>query len=377
MGSCHLERRLGNHPVLRTASNAIGYCQNAVGYLTSSHLATKLTSVLISTVKRQMKLMNWFLPALLLLVSASQSPAAAAAAKAAKSTATAPANKSARSKAIARDPWLGAIVVDAATGRVLYEDQADTKGYPASVLKLMDLLIILEKVEQNQLSLQDQVPVSAKASHIGGSRVWLAEKESFTVNEMLYALMIQSANDAAVALAEKVSGSTDAFLDLMNQRAKQLGMNNTVFHSVHGLPPGKGQEHDVTTARDLSILCREVLKHPDALRYTSTRERPFRPNVTGKTVIMRSHNHLLGHLEGCDGLKTGYITASGYSIAVTAARHGQRVIVIVFDSTTLKVRDAKAAELVAKGFAALSAAAPATAPPVSQPAAAPVAGPKK
>ena len=154
-------------------------------------------------------------------------------------------------------------------------------------------------------------------------------------------------------------------------------MNSTLFHSVHGLPPGKGQEHDVTTARDLSILCREVLKHPDTLRYTSTRERPFRPNVAGKTVIMRTHNHLLGHMDGCDGLKTGYITASGFSIAVTAARQSQRVIAIVFDSTTLKVRDAKAAELLAKGFAALSAAAPGSAPPVSHPAAAPVARRKK
>jgi D-alanyl-D-alanine carboxypeptidase (penicillin-binding protein 5/6) len=298
--------------------------------------------------------MNWLLPALLLLLAAGQPTAEAAAAKTAKSTAAPPANKSARSNSVARDPWLGAIVLDAATGKVLFEDHADAKGYPASVLKLMDLLIILEKIEQKQLSLQDQVLVSAKASHIGGSRVWLKEKESFTVDEMLYALMIQSANDAAVALAEKVAGSTDGFLELMNRRAKELGMNSTVFHSVHGLPPGKGQEHDVTTARDLSILCREVLKHTDTLRYTSTRERPFRPNVAGKTVIMRSHNHLLGHLEGCDGFKTGYITASGFSIAVTATRNGQRVIVIVFDSTTLKVRDAKAAELVAKGFAALS-----------------------
>jgi D-alanyl-D-alanine carboxypeptidase (penicillin-binding protein 5/6) len=302
------------------------------------------------------KQMNLFLSVLLLLFAAAQPRAEAAAAKTVKSTAAPPANKSARSRSIARNPWLGAIVLDAATGKVLYEDQADAKGYPASVLKLMDLLIILEKIEQKQLSLQDQVPVSAKASRTGGSQVWLAENESFTVDEMLYALMIQSANDAAVALAEKVAGSTDGFLELMNRRAKELGMRNTVFHSVHGLPPGKGQEHDVTTARDLSILCRELLKHPDTLRYTSTRERPFRPNVAGKTIIMRTHNHLLGHVEGCDGFKTGYITAAGYSIAVTAARQGHRVIAIVLDSTTLKVRDAKAAELLAKGFAARPAA---------------------
>jgi serine-type D-Ala-D-Ala carboxypeptidase (penicillin-binding protein 5/6) len=284
-------------------------------------------------------------------------PQAQAAAKSAKSSASANAKtaKPAGKKSIARDPWLGAIVVDAASGKVLFEDQADAKGYPASVLKLMDLLIILEKIEQKQLSLQDQVPVSANSAKTGGSQVWLAEKESFTVDEMLYALMVQSANDAAVALAEKVGGTTDGFAELMNRKAKELGMSSTVFHSVHGLPPGPGQGHDVTTARDLSLLCRELLKHSDTLRYTSTREHPFRPNVAGKTVQMRTHNHLLGHVEGCDGLKTGYITQSGYSIAVTAARHGQRVIVVVLDSISLKVRDAKAAELVAKGFAAMPA----------------------
>ena len=322
-----------------------------------------------------MKPLNTFTLGLLLVLCAGQ-PMAEAAASTAKSTASSTA-KSASRKTIARDPWLGAIVVDATTGKVLYEDQADAKGYPASVLKLMDLLIILEKIEQKQLSFQDQVPVSAKASHTGGSRVWLAEKESFTVDEMLYALMVQSANDAAVALAEKVAGSTDGFIELMNRRAKELGMANTVFHSVHGLPPGKGQEHDVTTARDLSLLCRELLKHPDTLRYTSTREHPFRPNVAGKTIQMRTHNHLLAHVEGCDGFKTGYIAPSGYSIAVTAARHGQRVIVVVLDSISLKVRDAKAAELVAKGFAALPAVGQATASPASQATAGLAKGPRK
>src|SRR5579859_7506875 len=170
---------------------------------------------------------------------------------------------------------------------------------------------------------------------------------------MLYALMVQSANDAAVALAEKVAGSTDAFVELMNQKAKELGMNNTVFHSVHGLPPSPGQEHDVTTARDFSILCRQVVKHPEALKYTSTRERPFRQNVENRMVMLRTHNHLLGHVEGCDGLKTGYFAAAGYSIAVTATRQGQRVIVVVLDSPDLKTRDSHAAELVAKGFALL------------------------
>jgi D-alanyl-D-alanine carboxypeptidase (penicillin-binding protein 5/6) len=163
----------------------------------------------------------------------------------------------------------------------------------------------------------------------------------------------------------------------MNQKARQLGMNNTVFHSVHGLPPGKGQEHDVTTARDFAILAQELLKHPDALRYTSTRERPFRPNAGTKTVIMRTHNHLLAQVEGCDGLKTGYITQAGYSIAVTAAQKGQRVIVVVLDSIDLKTRDSKAKELVAKGFAALPAATVPAAMPAAAPAVKTAAAPAK
>jgi len=256
---------------------------------------------------------------------------------------------------LARNPYLGAIVVEAATGRVLFEDQADVRGYPASMQKLMDLLIILEKIEHGQLNLQDQVPVSAKAAKTGGSQVWLAEKESFSVDELLYALMVQSANDAAVALTEKVAGSTDAFVELMNQKAKELGMNATVFHSVHGLPPAPGQEHDVTTARDFSLLCREVVKHPEALKYTSTREHPFRQNNPSHAITLRTHNHLLGHVDGCDGLKTGYFAQAGFSIAVTAARQGPRVIVVVLDSPDLKTRDHKATELVAKGFAALGA----------------------
>lgn len=262
-------------------------------------------------------------------------------------------SKAAHPATMARNPYRGAIVVEATTGRVLFEDQADVQGYPASMQKLMDLLIIMERLEHGQLSLTDQVPVSAKAAKTGGSQVWLAEKESFTVDDLLYALMVQSANDAAVALAEKVAGTTDAFVELMNQKAKALGMNHTIFHSVHGLPPSRGQEHDVTTPRDFALLCREVVRHPEALKYTSTREKAFRQNVPNRMVLMRTHNHLLGHVEGCDGLKTGYFAQAGFSIAVTAARQGRRVIVVVLDSPDLKTRDHKAAELLANGFAAL------------------------
>ena len=247
------------------------------------------------------------------------------------------------------DPYLGAIVVDAATGDVLFDDKADEQGYPASVIKLMDLLVILEKIEQGSLKLDENVTVTAESSTMGGSQVYLKEGEIFTVDELLYALMVQSANDAAVALAIHVAGTKDGFTELMNEKVQALGMSNTMFHSVHGLPPGAGQEPDVSTPRDLAILCRALLKHKDALRYTSTKERPFRPDAK-EPFIMRNHNPLLTSFEGCDGFKTGYFTKAGFSIAATAQRKGQRVIAIVLGSIGKDKRNPKPAELLAKGF---------------------------
>ncbi len=249
-------------------------------------------------------------------------------------------------KRIARDPYLGAIVIDNASGKVLFEDNADKKGYPASMLKLMNLLIILENVKEGALRLDEEVLTTAEASRMGGTQVWLKENEVFSIDELLYALIVQSANDVAVALAIHIAGSKDAFTELMNKRARELGMNSTKFHSVHGLPPGPGQKPDVTTARDMAILARELLKHPEALGYTSTRERGFRNN----SVIMRSHNPLLKTFKGCDGLKTGYFYAAGFEIAATAQRRDTRVIAVILGSTNKKTRNAKAAELLAQGL---------------------------
>lgn len=247
------------------------------------------------------------------------------------------------------NPYAGAIVVDAANGDVLFEDKPDAQGYPASCIKLMDLLVILEKVEQGSLKLDENVTVTAESSTMGGSQVYLKEGEIFTIDELLYALMVQSGNDAAVALAIHVAGTKDGFTELMNEKAAALGMSNTVFHSVHGLPPGAGQEPDVSTPRDMTLLCRELLKHKDALRYTSTKERPFRPDAK-EPFIMRNHNPLLSTFEGCDGFKTGYFTKAGYSMAVTAMRKDNRVIAVILGSADRKGRNAKAAELMAKGF---------------------------
>lgn len=268
---------------------------------------------------------------------------------------------------MAKDPYISALVIDADTGKVLFSEHPDTMVYPASVLKLMNLLVVLELVEQGKLKLDDMVSVTREAAKTGGSQVYLDPKEQFPLEELVYALAVQSANDAAVALAVHVAGSKEGFVALMNQRALELGMKASHFHSVHGLPPSEGQKPDETTAADLAILCRELAKRPEAMKYTGTKERGFRDN----TFIMRNHNHLLGAVDGCDGFKTGYYEAAGFSIATTAKRGGVRVIAIVMGSKDRKVRDAKASELLAKGFALLppkpAMAAGAASPPASAP----------
>lgn len=255
-------------------------------------------------------------------------------------------------------PYIGAITIDAATGKVLFEDHADAQGYPASVQKVMTLLVVLDNLSQQTLRLDEQVPVTVEASMIGGSQVYLDPRETFAVDELLYALIVQSANDAAVALASYVGGSTEAFVEIMNQKAKAIGMKNTIFHSVHGLPPSEGQEPDLTTARDLALMGRElILKYPEALKYTRTIKRDFR----GGKFIMENHDHLLTSFPGCDGLKTGYYKQAGYSIIATSTRNKARVITIVLGAAKgdnphhpNAARDEKAAELMTKGYSALA-----------------------
>ena len=262
---------------------------------------------------------------------------------------------------VARNPYSGAIVIDAATGKVLFEDNADGRGYPASITKLMVLLVILDAVDAHRLTLAEPVTVTAQASKIGGSQVYLKDNEVFPVDELLYALVVQSANDAATALAIHYAGSKGAFVELMNRRAQEIGMRDTVFRSVHGLPPGKGQLPDISTPRDIAKLCRELLKKRGVLKYTSTRQRPFRQDAA-EPFMMRNHNRLLGRIEGCDGLKTGYFRAAGFSIAATASRRDQRVIAIVLGASNGRVRDAKAKEMLTKGLRELAMSAP---PPAS------------
>jgi len=250
---------------------------------------------------------------------------------------------------ISRDPYYSAVVIDAATGKILLEDHASAVAYPASMVKLMNLFLIFDDVKAGKLRLDEPVTVTREVSKIGGRQVWLKEGEVFPLEELIYAMMIHSANDAAAALAIRDSGSCDAHAARMSAKARELGLRNTVFHSVHGLPPGVGQEIDVTSALDAALLSKALLAaHPETLKYTAISTRNFREV---NPVQLTSSNKLLGVVPGCDGLKTGYFSEAGFSITATAQRNGQRVIAVILGSKNKDMRDAKAAELIETGFA--------------------------
>ena len=276
--------------------------------------------------------------------------------------------KGSKTVSTGRSPWRGAIAIDADTGRILFEDAADTPCLPASMVKLMVLLIAQERIEKGALRTNDMVSVSTRAFNTGGSQVYLDPRETFSVEDMLYAIIVQSANDAAVALSEHIAGSCEEMTALMNARAAELGMKNTVFSSVNGLPASPGGLNDISTPRDMAILSREVCKHPDALRYTAESYRVFRPEP--HLFEMRTHNPALQagtKIAGADGLKTGYTRRAGYSLAVSAKRAGRRVIAVSMGTAvpgakgdldskeSKRVRNAKISELVERAFAALDA----------------------
>ena len=239
-----------------------------------------------------------------------------------------------------------AIVIDAETGMVLVATDAHARHQPASMLKMMTELIVLEHVAEGDVKMDDKVKVSAKSSKMGGSQVYLKHGEVFTVEELLLALAIHSANDAAVALAEHVAGSTDAFIDLMNMRAEDLGMTNSHFETVHGLPPGWKQEPDLTTAHDMAVLGRALVHYPEALEWASTKTAPFR----GGKFTLYNPNKLVGNYRGLDGLKTGYTGPAGFCVTATATQRGKRLISVVMGCSTDKARATETTRLLTYGF---------------------------
>jgi D-alanyl-D-alanine carboxypeptidase len=252
----------------------------------------------------------------------------------------------------------GAIVLDAATGNVLFEDRADIVSPPASMTKLMTFAVVYDQLQARALTLETPVRITREDAAMGGTQVFLDPRETFTVEELIYAMMIQSANDAAHSLARAAGGSINGFLELMNAKARELGMTNTTFRTPHGLPhatrnPAQG---DLTSPRDFARLSRHLLLKTDVLKYSAIRTRPFGEGKRKEAMAMSNHNNLLGRVDGVDGLKTGFTNGAGFCLAATAQRSGRRVIVVTMGSPQQKVRDLYVTGLIERGFAALPAA---------------------
>ncbi len=242
------------------------------------------------------------------------------------------------------------ILMELNSGQVLYEKDGDTARRPASVTKLMTILLTFEAIESGQLTKDSIITVSEHAASMGGSQVYLEVNEQQTVNDILKCIVVSSANDAAVAMAEAISGSEEAFVQKMNERAKELGMNNTSFANACGLEA----EGHLMSARDIAILSRELLlKFPEVLDYTTI----WMDTITHKTnkgesdFGLANTNKFLKKYEGANGLKTGYTSVAGFSMSATATRNGTTLIAVVMGSKSKDIRYSDAAKLLDYGFA--------------------------
>ena len=238
-----------------------------------------------------------------------------------------------------------AILVEASTGRVLYEKNADEALPPASVTKIMTLLLVMEAIDSGTLSLTDMVQTSENAAKMGGSQVYLEPGESMTVEDMLKSVIIASANDAATALAEHVAGSVETFVERMNTRASELGMANTHFENPTGLDDSV--TNHLTSARDIALMSKELIKHETVLKYTTIWMDSIRNGEFGLT----NTNRLIRFYNGANGLKTGSTSKALFCISATAKRDGMQLISVIMASPTRDTRNEAAKKLLDYGFA--------------------------
>ena len=245
------------------------------------------------------------------------------------------------------------ILIDTVSGQVLAEDGAHVRRAPASVTKVMTMLVAMEAIEQGKGSLDDIVRVSKKAAGIGGSQIYLAEGERISLEDLMKAIAIASANDACVAVAEHLAGTEEVFVTLMNKEAERLGLKDTRFTNTNGLP----EDGHYSSAYDLAIMTRElVLRYPSVLDWTSKRYTTIRD---GKTTIYNT-NKLLGQLDGLTGMKTGHTQNAGYCLSATASRGDEHRIAVVMGYQSDDSRWQKARELVEYGFKAFDRLNPAS-----------------
>ncbi|MBQ8416294.1 MAG: D-alanyl-D-alanine carboxypeptidase [Clostridia bacterium] len=238
-----------------------------------------------------------------------------------------------------------AILMEATTGAIIYTQNADEALPPASVTKIMTLLLIMEAIDSGTVRLDNAVSVSANAASMGGSQVYLKEGEQMSVEDLLKSVVIASANDAAVALAEYVAGSVNAFVEKMNAKARALGMTSTAFENVTGLDDTA--ENHLTSAKDIAIMSRELIKHPTILQYSSIWMDTIRNGEFGLT----NTNRLVRFYRGCTGLKTGSTSKAGFCVSVTAERDGFSLICVIMGAQSRDIRNAEATELLDWGFA--------------------------
>lgn len=239
-----------------------------------------------------------------------------------------------------------AILIERDTGTVLYDKNADERLSPASMTKIMTLLLIMEAIEKGELSLKEKIRTSEYAASMGGSQIFLEPGEQMTTEEMLKGITIGSANDASVAMAERLAGSEEAFVKKMNEKAKELGLKNTKFQNTTGLPVA---DH-YSSARDMSIMAKELLKYQLITRFTGTYEDYLRENTDKKFWLVNT-NRLVKFYPGVDGLKTGFTSQAKYCLTATAKKGDMRVIAVIFGASNPKERNAQITKMLDYAFA--------------------------
>ena len=254
-------------------------------------------------------------------------------------------------RAEAAQPEVGgksAVLMDVATGTVLYEKSAHERLSPASVTKVMTLLLIMEAIDSGKIRWEDTVTASESAAAKGGSQVYLKVGEQMTVSDMVKSIAVSSANDCACAMAEHIAGSEGAFVEMMNARAKELGMNDTSFVNCTGLDDGADAENHKTSAYDIALMSRQLLKnHPDIKKYTTIWMDTIRDGAFG----LSNTNKMVRFYTGCTGLKTGFTSGAGYCLSASAEREGMELIAVVMGCETSKERTAACKAMLDYGFA--------------------------
>lgn len=248
-----------------------------------------------------------------------------------------------------------ALLMDVATGTVLYEKECHERLAPASVTKVMTMLLIMEALDDGRIHLDDQVTASETAAAKGGSQIYLKAGETMPVSDMLKSIAVSSANDCACAMAELIAGSESAFVEQMNQRAAELGMADTHFVNCTGLDDSKEAENHRTSAYDIALMSRQLLKyHPDIKKYTTI----WMDTVRGGTFGLSNTNKLIRFYSGATGLKTGFTSGAGYCLSATAKREGMELIAVVMGCESAQKRTADCKALLDYGFATYSVVRP-------------------